>query len=226
MATLETTPAGFAEQSLADIACSRPGATAVLRRYKLDYCCCGALKLADAVAANGLSLAGIEAALQAIPGPADSGTQALTIERLIDHIEAQFHGPHRRDLPPLIDLARKIDGLPRGMVTGLVRFAKELDLHMEKEEGILFPLLRGGARPASPAIQGPIAVLTGEHKAHADYIRKLESLTGNFVPPEGAGETWRALYAGFSHFADALIEHIHLENNILFPRFSALHAHG
>ncbi len=214
---------GFAGRTIGDIARAFAGSAAVFRRHKLDFCCCGDVKLAEAASAKGVSLASLEAELQALTPISESSEQSLSTEALIDHIEARYHAMHRRQLPELIGLAKSVEAvdkpeMPRGLVGGLTRFAKNLDLHMEKEESILFPLMRRGLLPM---IRGPISILTAEHKDHAAYVRKLETLTNNFEPADGASTAWRELNSGLHKFADELIDHIHVENNILFARFPA-----
>ena len=86
---------------------------------------------------------------------------------------------------------------------------------MMKEEAILFPMVRrgqgGGAR-------GPVAVMEHEHQEAGDALRRLRELTDDYTVPEGACTTWRALWFGLETLESSLHEHIHLENNILFPR--------
>ncbi|MFL5285008.1 MAG: hemerythrin domain-containing protein, partial [Rhodopila sp.] len=81
-----------------------------------------------------------------------------------------------------------------------------------------FPLMRRGGHPM---ISQPIYVMTAEHDDHGGNLRELERLTNDFEPPDGACTTWRALYAGTQKFVEDLTNHIHIENNVLFPRFNA-----
>ena len=106
--------------------------------------------------------------------------------------------------------------VPRGLASLLERIAGELEDHMWKEEEVLFPLMRRGGHPM---IAQPIAVMLAEHDGHGAHLRMLERLTGDFTAPDDACPTWRALYIGAKKLADDLIEHIHTENNVLFPRF-------
>ncbi|MBU6298319.1 MAG: iron-sulfur cluster repair protein YtfE [Alphaproteobacteria bacterium] len=214
----------FAGRTLGDIARSLPGATAAFRRHKLDFCCGGEIALAEAATAKGLSLAEIEAELTAIAAASSPAEPPLATDELIDHIESRFHAAHRRELPELIRLARRVEAVhkdkpevPHGLADLLARVAQELDSHMQKEEMILFPMMRRGG---GPMIGAPISVMLVEHDDHGTNLRRLESLTNNFEPPEGACTTWRALYAGGRKFVDDVMEHIHTENNILFPRFT------
>ena len=214
----------FAGRTLGDIARTLPGATAVFRRHKLDFCCGGEVSLTEAAAAKALSLAEIEAELTAIATACGPVETPLTTSDLIDHIETRYHAVHRRELPELVRLARRVEAVhkdkpdvPQGLADLLARIAVELDSHMQKEEVILFPLMRNGG---GPMIGGPISVMLAEHEDHGANLRRLEALTNNFEPPEGACTTWRALYAGVRKFVDDVMEHIHTENNILFPRFA------
>ncbi len=211
----------LAERSVADIAATLPGATAVFRRHKLDFCCGGAAALTDAVAARQGDLAAVVAELSALatPGaaaPADTdGLIALILER--------YHAVHRRELPELIRLARRVEavhgdrpGAPLGLADVLVALLAELESHMMKEEQVLFPLMRSGGHPM---IAHPIAAMRHEHDEAGELLGRIEALTEGGVAPAHACNTWRALYAGTRKFADDLMEHIHLENNVLFPRF-------
>jgi regulator of cell morphogenesis and NO signaling len=142
---------------------------------------------------------------------------------LIDRIETHYHATHRRELPELIRLARRVevvhkdhDAAPRGLAALLERMSGQLEVHMKKEELILFPATRRGGHPM---IAQPIAVMLAEHDDHGVRLRELEALTNDFVAPKDACPSWRALYVGTKKLVDDLMEHIHTENNILFPRF-------
>lgn len=213
----------FAGRTLADIATTLPGATGVFRARKLDFCCGGKVSLADAAHAKNLSLAELESELAAM---ADLALPAMCPEdndALIDLIETRYHATHRRELPELTRLARRVEAVhrenadvPHGLADLLEHMAGELGAHMCKEEQVLFPLMRQGGHPM---ISGPIAMMLSEHDDHGAQLRELERLTTDFTAPDGACTTWRALYAGSRKLADDLMEHIHIENNLLFPRF-------
>jgi regulator of cell morphogenesis and NO signaling len=105
-------------------------------------------------------------------------------------------------------------------------FWGELDCHMRKEEQILFPMCRAlagtaggtGSSPPSGAVQCPIAVMLLEHEAAGDELAAMRALTRGFAPPDGACATYRGLLAGLAELEADMHRHIHLENNILFPR--------
>jgi regulator of cell morphogenesis and NO signaling len=223
--SLAAPPSGFADRTLANIAVSLPGATAVFRRSKLDFCCGGQISLAAAASGKGLALADLEAELTALAAQGGAAPSAETTEALIDLIETRYHAVHRRELPELIRLARRVEAVhkdkpavPHGLADLLERIAHELESHMLKEERVLFPIMR---RHSNAALAQPIAGMMADHDDHGSLLRELEALTNDFEPPDGACTTWRALYAGGSKFAEDLVQHIHIENNVLFPRFNA-----
>lgn len=213
----------FADRPIGEIAASLPGATAIFRRHKLDFCCGGAAPLAVAAAKRGAPLAEIEAALATLtPGTAE---QPEETGALVEHIVTRFHDAHRRELPELIALARRVERVhadnpdaPAGLADLLAEMAADLGDHMAKEEQVLFPMMRAGG---SPMIRMPITMMRHEHDGHAAQLHALDAITHSHEPPAGACNSWRALYAGTRKLADDLVEHMHLENNILFPRFGA-----
>lgn len=214
--TLAAGPA-FAEMTLGDIAVTFPGATAVFRRRKLDFCCGGRTRLADAV--DAAALPAIEEELSSLD--AEEAEVPQDTNALIAHIEERYHATHRRELPELIRLARRVEAVhqghadaPLGLADLLSRMGWEMEAHMQKEEQGLFPMLREGM-----AVQMAMELMRDEHDDHRARLQELEALTHGHTPPAGACNSWRALYAGTAKFADDLVQHIHLENNVLFPRF-------
>ena len=94
----------------------------------------------------------------------------------------------------------------------------ELETHMQKEEEMLFPML---ARGMSGVAAHPVTLIRHEHEEQSEAIRKLERLTGNLTPPPDACNTWQALYTSLGQFRRDLMDHIHLENNVLFADLPA-----
>ena len=211
-----------AERKLGEIARELPGAAAVFRRFRLDYCCGGAVSLREAAATAGVDAGAIERELAAL-SPEDGAAPDEPLP-LIDHILTRFHETHRRELPELIALARRVEerhaghpDVPRGLAHLLEHIAEALEEHMQKEERILFPMMRAGGMPM---IMGPIQVMEHEHVEHGERLRQLEALTRQHTPPADACTSWHALYAGTRKLVDDVMQHIHLENNVLFPQFS------
>ncbi len=225
---LPTLDGALRERSVGEIAARLPGATAVFRRHKLDFCCGGAKALADAARERGVDVAAVETELSALDATRGLPANAHDSATLIDHILARYHETHRRELPELFRLARKVEAVhsdhpqvPRGLADLLETMAAELDSHMAKEEMVLFPMMR---RMPDGRFDPPIAQMRHEHDDHGATLGRLRAIAHDFVPPEGACRSWQALYTGAAKLADDLMEHIHLENNVLFPRFSGAHA--
>lgn len=213
-----------AEQTIGHIAVHVPGATAVFRRLKLDFCCGGQTRLADAVIEKGLDLGAVMAELSALQRPATLA-QETEPGALIDHIIARYHDVHRAQLPELIRMAHRVESVhranpqvPAGLGNLLEQVQQELLTHMHKEEAILFPMLKSGG---NPFVSQPIGMMRSEHVQHGNELDKINALTNDATPPAGACNTWRALYAGLAQLNEDLINHIHLENNVLFPQFDA-----
>lgn len=210
-------------RTLGEIAVALPGATAVFRAVGLDYCCGGQVTLRDAVAANALDLDKLIAELrnldrESVSSPADLDTKTLT-----ETIVTRFHRVHSKEIPELVQLAGRVEAVhkdhpavPAGLAALLQQMLGELTVHMQKEEIVLFPQMCNGAM--MPLVF-PITAMMAEHQEHGGHLEDIRKLTNDLTVPEDGCPTWRALYAGLAKFADDLVEHIHIENNILFPRF-------
>lgn len=209
-------------RTVGEIAAALPGATAVFRKFRLDFCCGGDVALEEAARRRGVEASAVERELAAL-APPDGGAGVPEDSRaLIAQILARYHEVHRRELPELVKLARKVEAVhaghpaaPHGLADLLQTMVGELEVHMKKEELILFPsMLR-----ERPGLGAPLAQMRHDHDDHGALLRRLEAITGGFALPEGACRSWQALYAGTAKLADDLMAHIHLENNVLFPRF-------
>ncbi len=194
---MSATAQGYAARSLGEIATSLPGATAVFRRHKLDFCCGGGARLGDAVAPERLS--GIEAELDALGTPAAAAPQDSAA--LIAHILERYHAVHRREVPELIRLARRVETVhrghpaaPHGLSELLARAQYEMEAHMQKEEQALFPMILSG----HPNLAMPIEIMRDDHDDHGALLRQIEAVTQGHTPPEDACNSWRALYGARS----------------------------
>lgn len=218
----------FNTRTVGDIAATLPGATAVFRKFRIDFCCSGNLTLESAAQRRGLDPAEVEQALQALsanPGTAATPT-TMSSDELIDHIQAQYHEAYRRVLPELIALSRKVEAVhrghpqaPAGLSEVLQQIDNELQQHIAKEETVLFPAMR---QSANGTLDTAIGELRHDHESHGTLVHRLEDVTGSFALPAEACRSWQALYVGTARLAEDLMEHIHLENNVLFPRFAAV----
>jgi regulator of cell morphogenesis and NO signaling len=210
--------------TLADLAVTHPGASRVFKRYGLDYCCKGQRSLADACAARHLDPSLVIAELEREthhPRDEARGIEARSSADIVDFIVERYHAPLRQELPQLVAMAERVekrhgdrDDCPRGLAAHLTRMHAELIDHMAKEEGVLFPLLAAGTK----ALPAPIGVMQSEHEAHGANLARIRELTAGLVAPPDACATWQALYLRLSELESELMDHIHLENNVLFPR--------
>ncbi|RTZ47504.1 iron-sulfur cluster repair protein YtfE [Candidimonas sp. SYP-B2681] len=216
------------DQTLGTLASAVPGATRVFHDFQLDFCCGGGKTLAQAADQQGLDLQAVLAALHGLTtDPADGvDWRGVPAPELVAHIVARFHERHRMQLPEIIRLARRVEhvhagrpGCPSGLADALEELQQELESHMVKEEQVLFPLL---ARGLNGPAQGPITVMRFEHQQHGNALANILRLTDDITTPANACNTWRALYGSLNAFKEDLMQHIHLENNVLF--LNAQHA--
>lgn len=143
-------------------------------------------------------------------------------DALIEHILTRFHDVHRKQLPELIRLSQRVERVhgghpqcPAGLTAHLELTLAELENHMAKEEQILFPMI---ARGMVAMAKAPVTVMREEHEDHSVALARLSRITNNITLPEDACNTWNKLYLGLQAFRDDLMQHIHLENDILFHR--------
>ncbi len=209
-----------------DIAARHPSATRVFARPGIDFCCGGGVALRQACDSRGLAaaavLAEIDEALSGARGP-QADWLAAPLGDVVLHIVETFHVPLRSELPRLQAMARKVAQVhaerdPEGRLPQirdtLAAFTAELEDHMAREERLLFPAILGGNGGA------PVAPFLDDHEAAGRSLARLRALTGDYTPPAGACNTWRALWAGLADLESAMHEHVHLENNVLFARAS------
>lgn len=140
---------------------------------------------------------------------------------LTRYIETHYHARHRAELPELAVLAEKVEtvhfgeeDVPEGLSALLRRMIGELEVHMKKEELILFPAIR----KAASGLDAPIAAMRQGHGDHAADIAQIGQLTNGLTLPPDACPIWTRLYAELGEFVAELEEHIRLENEVLFPR--------
>lgn len=211
--------------TLAELAIARPAASRVFNRFGLDYCCGGRRSLEDACQAKGLRADDVLAAIsedESAVGDSARSWQHEPLPALIDFIVGTYHRRLREEIPQLVALATKVEArhaekttCPKGIAQLLeVVHGAVLD-HLEKEEVILFPLIQRGQGAHAG---GPVFVMEREHDDHGANLALLRRLANDYVAPPEACASWQALYRRLAQLEAELMEHIHLENNILFPR--------
>ncbi len=212
------------DSTLADLATLHAGASRVFHRHGLDFCCHGQVTLGEACARRELALGPLLDELAREFSTPDTSTrwEGKPLPEQIEHVLNHFHAAHRAELPRLLEMARKVERVhadkpscPRGLAELLEQVGDELESHMQKEEQVLFPLILSG-RGRMAAM--PIQVMEEEHKDHGRNLERLRERAHGYQPPAEACGTWRALYLGLDELEQQLMLHIHLENNVLFPR--------
>ena len=215
------------ETRVGKLAAEHPLATRVFARYGIDFCCGGGRALGEVCREKGLDsdrvIEEIEREITKCGGVPEEHWNDAPLGVLIDHILAAYHRPLHEEMRRLEVMARKVLAVhgekdPKRFAELVSVFAAlhiELEEHMAKEEQILFPMIRGGQGMMA---EGPVAVMHEEHEAAGAALRRLRELTHDYEVPAEACNTWRALWHGLAAFEDEMHRHIHLENNILFPR--------
>jgi regulator of cell morphogenesis and NO signaling len=222
-----------------DIAANSLAAVRVFERLGIDYCCGGNRSLAEACQEKNHDFAAVQqeldAAMMATPKE-DRDWNIATLSELIHHIVATHHAYLRRELPAIETRLEKVHrvynqrygptltGLPE-VFAGL---RAELEAHLHKEEMILFPAIAAfeaavqSGKPLPPTrfgtVANPIHMMELEHENAGLALAKIREITRSFELPEYACVTYRALMSGLEEMERDLHMHIHLENNILFPR--------
>ncbi len=230
-----------AGKTVRELALELPNATRVFERLGIDYCCGGTRSLEEACAAAHVTLADVERSLtEAETQPVetahdDASWQRAPLFGLVAHIIQKHHYFVRRELthigplltrviashgpahPELLEVERQFRGL-----------GEELLQHMAKEEQILFPYLtqleecENRRQPVAPprfgTVENPIRMMMHEHESAGSALRTIRAKTDNYRLPAGACAGYESLFRALQDFEQDLHQHIHLENNILFPR--------
>jgi regulator of cell morphogenesis and NO signaling len=225
-------------RSLSDLVADNVRATAVLERYGLDYCCHGEQTLEEAVRKRGVPLAEVVRALAALGAstPADRHPDEWNDLGVLTRHIVETHHRYVRDTTPVVSawldkLTRKHGAMHPELEMIRETFGRlgdELAAHMTKEENILFPFIddlahasrTGGRPPRSPfgTLLNPVRVMETDHELAGQLLDDLRRLTGGFTPPRDGCETYRLCFRELERFSADLHRHVHLENNVLFPR--------
>lgn len=227
--------------TVADVALTFPQAINILTKYDLDFCCNGKVLFTEACKKSNLNSEVIWK--QILQSPVKKSGNELNFENwhssvLADFIVQHHHHYVREAIPKIRELLDKVcnvhaDTNPELLAvrTDFEALAEELLGHLPKEEQILFPaikriegqLIASVESKISPmALEMPLMVMEEEHERAGDLIKSIRSRTGHYTPPSYACPTFQLTYVMLQEFDNDLIQHIHLENNILFPRFKSI----
>jgi len=232
------------ERTVRELALEKPGAARAFEKLGIDYCCGGKQTLEQACRAASIP---VEEVLDALEGahysgqafPKDHDWQTEPLGDLISHIKNTHHKYTREEiarLGPLFDKVCSVHGEHhpelfelRATFQGL---AQELTTHMMKEEMVLFPYMERmeesviQKEPILPApfgtVRNPVAMMEHEHDSAGGALRALRASSDGYTAPPDACVSYQTLYKTLAEFEADLHQHIHLENNILFPRAIAL----
>jgi regulator of cell morphogenesis and NO signaling len=223
-----------------EVALELPQATRVFEKLKIDYCCGGDRPLGEACATAGVDVAKLERMLEdagqaEVRGKIPIDFQQVTLTELIGYILDTHHVYTKEEMVRLEALIGKVIGAhgenhPELRQIGEVfqTLCADLKPHMFKEEQILFPyivemdraFLQNRPSPPSPfgTVNNPIRMMMTEHETVGDLLRELRALSANYAVPADGCISYRTLYQALEAFEQDLHQHIHLENNVLFPR--------
>lgn len=210
----------------------------VFSSYGIDFCCGGKISVAEACASSGCDEQKVISDLEALQHQAGSATHdfdSWKIDFLSDYIINTHHQYVTKTIPQILPLAQKVAEVHGAHHSEVVviydlfqQLANELLMHMQKEEMVLFPYIKklvaaesaGSCNDPScfGTIASPISVMEQEHETAGIILKQLYRLSDGYSAPEDACNTYRVLYGKLKEFEDDLHRHIHLENNILFPK--------
>ena len=213
----------------------RPGRSRVFEKFRIDYCCGGKLPLKDACEKREVPVDTVLEALAAsdASATADEGMDFanMPLDELVEHIVSTHHAYLADELPRLAAMASRVAKVHGDSDARLVeleqvlrRVIMELQSHMGKEEQILFPVIKRmaetGRMHTMPfrTIANPIRMMEMEHDEAGSGLERMRALTDGYSPPEHACGTYQALFDGLATLEADMHQHVHKENNILFPR--------
>jgi len=230
---LREKPAGTAVR---DLVLEKPAFARVFESFGIDYCCGGAQTFAEACKTANRTLEEVIAALEKCESAApERDWRNASLAELAQYIVDKHHTFTQAEIGRLTGLIAKVIAAHGGdhpelfrVQTTFAGLSEELREHMRKEEELLFPYIaqmeeaaRTRRRPPEPmfgTVQNPVAAMIMEHEGAAQALERIrETTTDYFVPSDGCA-SYKALYQSLPAFASDLHQHIHLENNILFPR--------
>lgn len=213
-------------------------AASVFKKYGIDFCCQGNRTIQDACKAKNIDASSVLADLNEANKTSTESSidyQSWPLDLLVDYIEKKHHRyveDKTQEIKPYLDKICRVHGDRHPELLEINNLfneaAGELAAHMKKEELILFPFVRKiakakqeNAKPEAPhfgTVENPIQMMMHEHNTEGERFRKIENLSDNYTPPVDACNTYRVTFALLKEFEADLHLHIHLENNILFPK--------
>lgn len=209
----------------------------IFKKHGIDFCCGGGVSIKKACEKNNVVFSDLEKELSNVNNKVSiaNNYDSWKLDFLVDHIENIHHKYVEENTSIVLQYAAKVAKVHGHHYVEVVRIndlfievTNELTTHMKKEELILFPFIKQLIKaeekgekvnlPHFGTVNNPIAMMEDEHENAGDIFKEIKKLSNNFTPPEGACNTFKALYSKLEEFEQDLHQHIHLENNILFPK--------
>ncbi|SDG67166.1 iron-sulfur cluster repair di-iron protein [Psychroflexus sediminis] len=228
------------DKTVAELVSENINTAHVFKKHGIDFCCGGGISISKACEKNQVEL---DELIDDLDNLKDKGRtydyKKWDLHFLAQHIENVHHSYVEEAIPILIQYTNKVADVHGGTNPELIQvrdlfaeIANELTQHMKKEELILFPFIakmeramKNGDkidRPHFGTVENPIAMMEDEHEAAGDLLKEIALITNNYTLPEHACNTYRAMFHKLQEFENDLHLHIHLENNILFPKALAM----
>lgn len=224
-------------KTVADLVTENIKTAHIFKKYGIDFCCGGGVSLQKACDKANINYEDLERDLLAVDQESGRATNynSWALDFLTDHIINVHHTYVAESVPMLLQYAEKVHKVHGSHYPELAEIkalvavvATELGAHMKKEELILFPFIKrmvaanNEDMPLPQAhfgtVDNPIKMMEAEHEEAGEILRTIADLSNNYTPPQGACNTYRAFYAKLDEFEQDLHQHVHLENNILFPK--------
>ena len=224
----------YRETAVGDVVARNPRTATVFSRYGIDFCCGGRRTIEDACVGAHLDPDRVLADLRAVTDPAASegDVSGWPAGRLIDRIVTRHHAYVRAQAPIISTYLARLLAKHGSRHPELRRLAaifadvtSELARHMQHEEKVLFPAITwlagrhagASARRIDTHLEQPIVQMEDEHEWAGRQLALMRTLARGYQVPEDACATWKACYVALDDFEQDLHEHVHLENNVLFP---------
>ncbi len=226
------------QKTIGDIVAEDYRTAYAFRKFDLDFCCGGKRTVAEACEKKNVDTEELRRELESVTREPEEGTPRFNDwppNLLVEYITSMHHAFVRRKLPEIESYAEKVakvHGQSYPVLNEMLQVFRdlkhEMTAHMEKEEKMLFPYIKSlaAAKMAQSkkaewirdSSREAVEMLEAEHEEAGRLMAKLEELSEGFTPPEDACTTFRIYFQNLEGFRDDLHKHVHLENNILFPK--------
>ena len=224
------------DTTVGEIVRAFPARSRVFENLGIDYCCGGKKPLREVCQSRGLDPATVVAMLSALdsePETSQTDPDTITLSELCDHIERVHHGYLREELPRLDFMTHKVaavhgDSEPRLIEVRRVfeNFNAKITCHTQEEDESVFPAIRKLEKAGDTSLASSLAEdfekLEAEHEKTGAALRQFKALTDDYTPPDWGCNTLRALYDGLARLEKDMHQHVHEENNVLFPKAIAM----